>query len=64
MIIEEIATLKSGRRIIRRHSDQNVFLIQTPTGLMYSEPVDVENAPYTYSESNVPIPVKDIEEPQ
>ena len=58
MIMEERATLKNGMVLIRRYSDAGVKLIQTPTGIMYNEPVDVENAPYVYVESNVPVDPK------
>jgi len=55
MIIEEKATLKSGRVLIKRYSDAGVKLIQTPTGILYDDAIDVENAPYVYIESNIPV---------
>lgn len=57
MIMEEKATLNNGTVLIRRYSDAGVKLIQTPTGVMYDSAVDVENAPYVYVESNVPVEV-------
>lgn len=55
MIVEEVAVLNSGRRLIRRHSDLGMKLIQTPTGIMFDDVVDVEGAPYVYVESNTPV---------
>lgn len=55
MIMEERATLKNGTVLIKRYSDAGVKLIQTPTGVMYDSAVDVENAPYVYVESNIPV---------
>lgn len=55
MIIEERATLKNGTVLIKRYSDAGVKLIQTPTGILYDDVIDVENAPYVYIESNVPV---------
>lgn len=55
MIIEERATLKNGTVLIKRYSDIGMKLIQTPTGIMYDDVIDVENAPYVYIESNTPV---------
>lgn len=35
---------------------------QVETGVKYSEAIDVENAPYTYSETNEKIPKEEIGE--
>lgn len=55
MIIEEKAITESGRVLIKRYSDAGLKLIQTPTGILYDNAIDVENAPYVYIESNVPV---------
>ena len=33
-----------------------LYIIQNETQCMYSVAIDVENAPFTYSNSNIPIP--------
>lgn len=55
MIIEEKATTESGRVLIKRYSDAGLKLIQTPTGILYDDVIDVESAPYVYIESNTPV---------
>jgi hypothetical protein len=46
---------KDGVKLYRRYSDKQVYLLQKETGIKYDEAIDVENAPYTYSETNEPI---------
>lgn len=48
-------TRKDGIRLFRTYSDQNLQIIKEQTGEYCDEAVDVENAPYTYIESNKPI---------
>ena len=45
-------TRKDGVNLYKTYSDSNMYIIQNETGVKYSEAVDVENAPYTYSETN------------
>lgn len=53
MIITEFyLTRADGVKLFRTYSDENRKLIQNETGIVYSEAIDVENAPYTYSESD------------
>lgn len=52
---EEYMTLKSGKRLYRTYSDLKVKLMQHPTERIYDEAVDVEGAPYTYTETDIPI---------
>lgn len=57
MIIKEYyMTRKDGVKLYKTYSDKNKYIIQQPTGIEYDMAIDVENAPYTYIESN-----KDIE---
>jgi hypothetical protein len=57
MIIREFyRTRTDGVKLYRTYSDTNKIIIQEQTGIEYSEAIDVENAPYTYIESD-----KDIE---
>ena len=45
-------TRKDGVNLYKTYSDSNMYIIQNETGIKYSEAVDVENAPYTYSETD------------
>lgn len=51
VIKEEYMTRADGVKLFRHYSDENRKLIQNETGIVYSEAIDVEGAPYTYSES-------------
>lgn len=52
MIIREfLETREDGVNLYRTYSDKGVMLRQIETGALYSEPIDVENAPYTYEET-------------
>lgn len=55
---EFFETRPDGVNLYRTYSDEGYYLIQNETGAEYEEAIDVENAPYTYSESG-----KKIEEP-
>lgn len=61
MIIKEFyRQRKDGINLYRTYSDLLVYIKQNETGIEYEEAIDVENAPYTYSETDKPIP----EEPE
>ena len=51
VVKEEYMTRADGVKLFRTYSDENRKLIQNETGIVYSEAIDVEGAPYTYSES-------------
>lgn len=56
MLIREFySTRKDGVNLYKSYSDQNFYILQNETGIEYSEAIDVENAPYTYSETDKPI---------
>lgn len=56
MIIKEFyRQRKDGVNLYRTFSDKNVLILQNETGIEYEEAIDVENAPYTYSETDKPI---------
>lgn len=60
MIVKEfLRTRKDGVNLYRIYSDYNMMILQNETGVEYSEAIDVENAPYTYTESNNPIETLD-----
>ena len=53
MIIREYYdTRKDGVVLYRTYSDKGYYIKQNPTGHIYSEAIDVENAPYTYEETD------------
>ena len=52
MIIREyFKTRKDGVILYRTYSDNGYYIEQVPTGIKYSEAIDVENAPYSYIET-------------
>jgi hypothetical protein len=44
-------TRKDGVNLYRTYSDEGFYIIQNETGAEYDEAIDVEGAPYTYSET-------------
>ena len=61
MIVKEFyKTREDGVNLFRSYSDQGFYILQNETGSEYSEAVDVENAPYTYTESDKPIDMEEL----
>ena len=59
MIIKELYTTRpDGVKLFRSYSDKNVYIRQDQTGAEYTDAVDVETAPYTYTETDKPIEEK------
>lgn len=57
MIVKEYhSTRTDGVKLYRTYSDAGFYIRQVETGVVYGEAVDVENAPYTYEETDQPIP--------
>ena len=53
MIVREFyTTRKDGVNLYRTYSDSNMHIRQVETGVEYIEAIDVENAPYTYEETD------------
>jgi hypothetical protein len=48
-------TREDGVNLYRTYSDENFMIKQNETGNLYDEAIDVENAPYTYTETDIPI---------
>lgn len=46
---------EDGTNLYRTYSDKNMIIRQIETDTLYSEAVDVENAPYSYEETEIPI---------
>ena len=54
MIIRELyKTREDGVNLYRTYSDQGFMVRQIETGILYSEPIDIEDAPFTYEETDV-----------
>lgn len=51
-MIRQETLIINNKRFIKTYSDQNKYIKQLPTNILYSEAIDVENAPYTYEETN------------
>ena len=56
MVIREYyKTREDGVNLYRTYSDKGFKVRQIETGILYGEPIDVEDAPYTYEETDEPI---------
>ena len=56
MIIKELYTTRlDGVKLFLNYSDKGVYIRQDQTGIEYTEAIDVETAPYTYTETDKPI---------
>lgn len=61
MIVREfIDTRFDGVRLYKTYSDAGYYIKQQPTGVVYSEAIDVEDAPYTYEETEDLIPIEEV----
>ena len=61
IVREFFSTRTDGVNLYRTYSDTGMMLLQNETGIEYSDAVDIEDAPYTYSESENSI--EDLGEP-
>lgn len=56
MIVKEFyMTREDGVNLYRTYSDEGFYILQNETNVKYSEAVDVEDAPFTYTETDEPI---------
>lgn len=63
MIIKEyFRTRSDGVKLYRTYSDENRYMIQNETGNSYMDAIDVEDAPYTYSEGEMIVEAELIED--
>ena len=60
IVTEYYMTRKDGVVLNRTYSDEGFYIVQNETGIKYAEAVDVEGAPYTYTETDELV---EIEEP-
>lgn len=65
MVVKEFyMTRYDGINLYRNYSDEGFKIRQIETGTIYDEAIDVENAPYTYEETNEKIEEEVNEEEQ
>lgn len=58
MIVKEFyKTREDGVNLYRTYSTDNKLILQNETGVEYVEAIDVENAPYTYTETEKDRPI-------
>ena len=50
---------KDGAKLYKTYSDSNKIIHKIGTNEEYTEAIDVENAPYTYEETDKDIPVEE-----
>lgn len=63
MVIKEFyRTRKDGINLYKHYSDKGFYILQNETGVEYAEAIDVENAIFTYSETQTPIEKEETEE--
>jgi hypothetical protein len=55
VIKDEYKIRADGVKLYRTYSDEGNLILQNETGTVYVDAIDVENAPYTYSEYEEPI---------
>lgn len=56
MIITEYL---NNNTLVHHCSDANLMILQNETGIMYSEAIDVVPCRYTYTETDIPIDVRE-----
>ena len=52
-------TREDGVNLYRTYSDENYKIRQVETGVIYDEAIDVENAEYTYEETEEKIEISE-----
>lgn len=57
IIIEYYKTRGDDVKLLCIYSDQDLMIRQVETGNIYDKAIDVEGAPYTYEETNIPVEV-------
>jgi hypothetical protein len=62
MIIKEFfRTREDGVNLYRTYSDADMKIRKVGTDEVYDEAIDIEGAPYTYEETDIPIEVVEEE---
>lgn len=60
IVKEEYKTRSDGVKLFRIYSDDGKKIVQNETGIVYAEAIDVDGAPYTYSESDETVEVEEM----
>ena len=61
MVIREFyGTRKDGINLYKHYSDQDLKIRKVGTDEIYDEAIDIESAPYTYEETDIPIEQEEI----
>ena len=56
MIVKEFySTRADGVNLVRTYSDKGMQIRKVGTDEVYDEAIDIENAPFTYEETDMPI---------
>ena len=59
MIVREYyTTRKDGVRLFRTYSDRSVYIRKIGTDEEYTEAIDIESAPFVYTETDKPIEIE------
>ena len=64
IVREFYMTRADGVNLFKTYSDEGMLILQNETGVEYSEAIDVEGAPYTYTETDKPIDVDPDVDPE
>jgi hypothetical protein len=63
MIVKEFfRTRKDGVNLYRTYSDADLKIRKVGTDEIYDEAIDIEGAPYTYEETDIPIETEENNE--
>lgn len=61
IVKEDYAMRKDGVKLVRHYSDGGFMIQKVGTDELYSEAIDIENAPYIYEETETKIEETKIE---
>ena len=60
LVREYYMTRKDGVKLYKTYSDKGNYNLQKPTSIEYDVAIDIENAPYTYEETDKPLETENI----
>lgn len=60
LVREYYMTRKDGVKLYKTYSDKGNYILQKPTSIEYDVAIDIENAPYTYEETDKPLETENI----
>lgn len=61
IVKEEYRTREDGVRLYRTYSDIGNYILQVETNVIYAEAIDVEDALFTYEETEDKIEIEQVE---